>query len=446
MALIGLIRLAQRGQLPAAIAVWTPNAIYALAGMILLARLERPGDRDVLARVAGRLGWWWSRMRARWTRGNGEARRRIMIPRLRLLPGVIDTYVLTSFLFYFAVVLASFVMMAHAFIFFELLGDVMSRGITAEEVMTYHFFLTPKLIYDSAPWSVVVAVLVTFALLSKSNEVTAMKACGVSLYRLAAPVLAASAVISGGLFAFDHYYIPEANRIQDGILNEIKGRPAQRYLSGNWIVGADSKLYYYKYFDESRDLMLGVNVWELEPETFALRRHISAESARWEPSLDEWIFQNGWAREIDDVSVAKYATFGATTFPELSEPPSYFLKEVKQEQQLNFVELRDHIRDLQQSGFDTVRLRVQYYKKFSAPVFVLIVALLAVPFSFLSGTRGAIASIGASGFGIAIAYWASSRVFEGIGNLAQLPPELAAWAPDGIFTLAGLYLFTRMRS
>jgi LPS export ABC transporter permease LptG/LPS export ABC transporter permease LptF len=446
MGLISLIGLAKQERLPVVLAVWTPNVVFALAGIVLFARLERPGDRDWLEVLRAAAGHWWNRgrellHRAPVARGSGFAFR------FPLLPGLVDAYVLNTFLFYFLVLLASFVMMAHTFIFFELLSDIFSHGIAWNRVLTYHLFLTPKLIYDSAPMSVLVAVLVTFGILAKHNEITAMKACGVSLYRLAIPILLVSGMLSAGLFAFDHYYIPEANRIQDGILNEIKGRPVQTYLrpERKWIFGQGSRIYYYKYFDAAQNLMIGVNVYELAPETFRLRRHISAESARWAPSMNQWIFQNGWVRDFDGVAAVRYETYQATTFPDLSEPPGWFLKEVKQEKQLNFKELAGYIRELEQSGFDTVRLKVQFHKKFAVPVFALIMALISAPFAFLTGNKGALAPVGLS-FGIAIAYWAFSRLFEEIGNLDQLPPALAAWSPDVLFTFAGLYLFTRMRS
>ena len=81
------------------------------------------------------------------------------------------------------------------------------------------------------------------------------------------------------------------------------------------------------------------------------------------------------------------------TFPEMKEPPSYFLKEVKQDKQMNFQELDAYIRELQQSGFDTVRLQVQFHKKFAIPLFAVIMALISVPFAFIAANRGATAGI-----------------------------------------------------
>src|SRR2546429_7531621 len=107
------------------------------------------------------------------------------------------------------------------------MGDIVRNHIAMSRVFLYLFFLIPKLIYDTLPVSVLVAVLVTFGILTKNNEVTAFKACGVSMYRLALPVLVMSMVFSVGLFAFDHYYVWQANRQQDPIRNEFKGRPVQ---------------------------------------------------------------------------------------------------------------------------------------------------------------------------------------------------------------------------
>jgi LPS export ABC transporter permease LptG len=445
LAFISLIGLAQQRTLAPEIAVWTPNIAFLLAGAALLARLERPGGRDWIAAfrdVFGRLAGRVSRLAATPDQGVRETR-----GRLPILPQLIDTYVLSNFFYYFAMLLAAFVVMTQIYTFFELLSDIVKNRIALAKVFEYLAFLTPKLIYDTLPVSVLVGVLVTFGVLTKQNEVIAFRACGVSLHRLATPVLLTSAVLSGGLFAFDHYVVPGANLRQDALRNEIKNRPVQTYLRPDrkWIFSAGSRIYYYRHFDTSQNVMVDVSVYELDPQTFRLRRQISAERAQWQPSLKTWIFQNGWVRDLENSVGKSFTPYQATTFPELDEPPGYFLKEVKQDKQMNFLDLDRYIRDLQQSGFDTVRLQVQFHRKFSVPLFALIMAMISVPFGFLVGSRGAMAGIGVS-IVVAIAYWGVGQLFEQIGNVNQLPAPVAAWAPDAIFALAGTYLLLRMRS
>jgi lipopolysaccharide export LptBFGC system permease protein LptF len=269
------------------------------------------------------------------------------------------------------------------------------------------------------------------------------------VHRLSIPILTASLFLSGSLFAFDHYWVPEADRRQDALRAEIKGKPAQTYLRPDrkWISGLHDRVYYYKYFDQAEQVMVGVNVYEIDPARFRLKRHISAERARWEPALNAWIFQNGWSRDMEGNRVTRYDRFvgGTRTFSELEEPPDYFVREVKQSRQMNFQELEAYITQLQQSGFDTVPLQVQFHKKFSVPLFALIMAMVSIPFAFLAGNRGAMAGVGIS-FAIAIAYWSVQQIFEQVGDLSQLPAQVAAWSPDVIFSLAGLYLLARMRT
>jgi len=191
--------------------------------------------------------------------------------------------------------------------------------------------------------------------------------------------------------------------------------------------------------------MGGVSVFELDPHTFQLRRRISAERAHWGPRLDNWVFENGWVREVDGIQVTRFRRFDVETFSALEEQPGYFKKEVKQSSEMNYRELKWYIEDLRQSGFDVVKLSVQFHKKFSFPVFALIMALIAVPFAFTVGQRGALAGIAVS-IGIAIVYWITGSLLENMGNISELPPPLAAWSPDVLFGLAGVYLLLKVRT
>jgi LPS export ABC transporter permease LptG len=440
------INMAREQKAPVGLAVWGADLAFALGGLLLLARLDAPGDRDWTSWLR-HLG---ARLRSRYQAAalangaNGSGRR---TARLLFLFRLADQYVLESFLFYFLVLLASFVLLYHVFTFFELLSDLLDNRIPFSRFLTYVFYLTPQLVYTTAPIAVLVATLVAFGVFTKRNEITAFKACGISLYRLTLPVLVVALGMSGLLFAFDHYVLPEANRRQDAIRNEIKGRPVRTFLRPDrqWTFGRGPRIYYYNYYDPARAVLGGVNVYEFDPQRFQLVRHIAAERAEWQESLGAWIFEQGWRREIRSGRVTGFEAFTVTTFPQLDEPPSHFLIEVKQSQQMNFRELREYILDLTQRGFDTVRLRVQFHKKFSFPVFAFIMGLLAVPFAFLTGNRGALAGVAVS-LGVAIAYWSVNALFEQMGNVNQLPAALAAWSPDVIFTLAGSYFLLRLRT
>lgn len=450
-ALVSLIGLAREGRVSAGLAAWLPDAFFALLAAALLTGLERPGERDWLHWPRTHLAGLSRRLRALprppfpvpgiRRPGTGSAR-------LFFLPQIIDYYILSSFLFYFGVLLFTFVALTEVFNFFELLGDVFRNQIPIVDLFRYLFFLAPKLIYDAAPVSVLVATLVAFGILAKHNEIAALKACGVSLHRLSLPVLFAGLALSAALFAFDHYVATGANVIQERLRNRIKGRPVQTYLrpQSPWIFGRGPRIFYYRYLNESEGVLGGVSVYQFDSSRFRLARHIFAERARWEPALRTWVFQNGWVRDVGGSGELFRRFEGETaTFPELDEPPSWFIKEVKTYKQMTSEQLGAYITEMRQSGFNTIPLQVQYHKKFSTPLFALVMALLSVPFAFLTGARGALTGVGAS-LGIGVAYFALNYLFEQLGNAGQLPPHLAAWSPNALFALAGLYLMSRMRT
>ncbi len=448
LAFVSLLGLARQKTLPVPVALWLPNAAFFVAGLIFLARLEKPGDSDFLGDLRARVADLFRALKARVAGPDGSG---LAGWRLPLLPQLVDTYILSAFLTYLVLILSSFVSLVLVFNFFELISDMLRNNISLWKMFTYLFFLTPQLVYDLLPPSILVAALAAFGVMSRQNEITAFKACGVSLYRLAAPILVGSTLLSGGLFAFDFYYVANANRKQDALRDEIKGRATQTYLRPDrkWIMGYNSsRIFNYKYFDKSggESAMNEASVFELEPKTFRLQRQIYARMAHWSVQLKTWVFEDGWTCEYKGAFCNVYTPFQAATFRELTEPPEYFLKEALQDKQMNFLQLDRYIRDLRQSGFEgTVKLQVRLYRKFSVPLFGLMMAMIAIPFGFLVGNRGAMAGVGLS-IGIAVGYLGIGQLFEKLGDAGQLQPVMAAWGPDVVFALAGAYLLLRIRS
>ncbi len=201
-------------------------------------------------------------------------------------------------------------------------------------------------------------------------------------------------------------------------------------------------IFYYQFFDPDRNQFANISIFEFNPNSFQLSRRVYATDARWEPRLNRWIFEKGWERSFNGSEVTGFSTFDVRTYPEITEPPQYFKKESLQSFEMSFGELRRYIRDLSQSGFDTMRLRVALNHKLAYPVITLVMAILAVPFALSMGRRGSLAGI-AVAIGVAIAYWVAAGLFEAMGNVNTLPPLLAAWSPDLLFALAGGYLLLR---
>ena len=369
-------------------------------------------------------------------------------------PLILDEYVMGGFLRNFLLVLASMVALFLIFTFFELIGDIIRYRTPLVTVGDYLLNLIPFILYNVTPLCSLVAVLITFGTLNRTSEMTAMKATGISLYRVVTPALLVAAILSVSLFVFDEAYLPGANRRQQALLSTIKGKPAQTFLRPDrkWISGQSNsveanateptRIFYYQAFDPDKNVFANLTVFEFKPGTFTLTRRIFASSVRWDDKINSWIFENGWQRAFQGEAVSSYQNFSIETFPEIHELPGYFKKEDIPSQEMSYGELSNYIRDLRQSGFDTTRLRVQLNRKVAYPIITLVMAILAVPFSLSAGKRGSIAGIGAA-IGVAIGYWVVAAVFENLGNVNTLPAAMAAWSPDLLFGIAGAYLLLR---
>jgi LPS export ABC transporter permease LptF/LPS export ABC transporter permease LptG len=446
--------LARQGTIPIWAGIWAANIVTAGLGLFLFPRLERMPGSSRSAAVFARIAGW-----RIWKIFHRESRvvsptKNVSLPRWGFpakrkertgMPQLLDIYVLRSFFYYFVLMTVGFILLFEVFTFFDLLDDIARHRTGLFDVVTYFFYLSSYLFYQLAPLAALVAVLVTLGVMTKNNELVAFKAGGISLYRISLPLLLAGLLLAAGLIVLDDTYLPFANQRQDALRNQIKGRPAQTYYQPNrqWIFGENAKIYNYELFDPDHQLFGGLNVFELDPATFEIRRRVFAARAHWDTQQKTWILESGWVRDFDHGQVTLYEPFLANALKELDEPPSYFNREVRQSYQMTWWELKRYIGNLSQAGFDVARLSVQLQKKISFPLIAPIIILLAIPFSILVGTRGAVGGL-ALGVGIAITYWAASALTEALGAVGQLPPLMAGWAPDTIFGFLGLYFFLKM--
>jgi LPS export ABC transporter permease LptG/LPS export ABC transporter permease LptF len=443
------VSFARQGKIPAPLGAWLADVVFFLAGAFLLWRAEhRPFEitwlrwnalKDALRdgpRFLPRV------RRAEDIFRRAQSRRRVFSARF---PTLLDDYVLRDFALYLVMVLAAFLALFLIFTVFDLLGDILRNQVSPLIVGEYLLNVTPFYLYLILPLGILMAVLITFGLMQRSNEITAIKATGVSIYRIIVPLLVAAAFFAIGLFFFDQLYLPYTNQRQDALRSRIKGKPPQTYLNPGrkWIFGQHSNIYYYQFFDSDRDQFGNLSVFQFDPATFQLTRRLYASSAHWEERLQRWVCTQGWEREFEGPAMENYRTYDVAAFAAISEPPAYFKKEVKQSSEMDYEELRRYIHDLQQSGFDVVRLKVQLQKKLAYPIVAVVMAVLAIPFSLSAGRHGAVAGV-ATAVGIAILYWTVSGLFEAMGNISQLPPVLAAWSPDLIFGLIGGYLILKV--
>ncbi len=455
LSLIG-IALGRQNWIPTFLAVWSANILFAIGGLFLLWQMASGGQ--FLSAITG-FATRTQRAESSAPAKPGDSLLGALLARWRArpqrkvsrgaFPRILDEYVVVEFLNMFTLILVGFVLIMLVFTVFDLLSDILRNHIPFATVGAYLVNLTPLFLYEMAPLAVLIGVLVTFGVLNRNSEIIAMKATGISLYRLVVPIVAISAILAVSLFLFDEFYLPQANKRQDALRNVIKGKPAQTvtHPEQNWIFGQPGKgepgrIFYYRFFDPDRNQFANISVFEFDPSTFALTRRIFAEKAIWDPAASSWRFQNGWENDIQGDHTSDFHQFAQTSFSEIHEDPGYFKKESLQAQEMNFGQLDRYIADLRQSGFDTMKLRVALWQKLAYPLIAIVMAVLAIPFALSMGRRGSLTGI-AVAIGVALAYFVVNNTFGALGNVNYLPAALAAWASDILFGLVGGYLLLR---
>jgi LPS export ABC transporter permease LptF/LPS export ABC transporter permease LptG len=441
-----IIRLGEQagdtGLVSPAVSMWSANVVLGAIALFLLFLNHRQAAFDPLdpSHYTALLP-----LVRRATRSGLPPRpRRVVVvrmPRWSLpLPGLLDRYIARTFLGHLALVLTSFLALFILGDFINLFDEIQQNHVKGVIVVHFYKFATPRMLHLLLPAALLVATLTTFGVLSRRNEMTAVKAGGVSLYRATLPVLMIGLFASVLMFASSELVLPDTVRISNQDLNVIKGRPPQSNsaMDRRWLLGTDGRLYNYEFVTRGPGpeaiTLYGLSVYDLDVKAWSLHERLFARRAAWKDGLYE--LERGFRH-----------TFGAhPTFEPFQQrrtreidSPAYFKREEPQSDTLGYRALQRQIASLRSKGVDVVGLEVQLNKKFAYPMVAVVMTIIGIPFSFVVAKRGALYGIAAS-IVIAAVYWGALAVFEGLGNVAVLPPGLAAWTPDIVFGAAGLYL------
>jgi LPS export ABC transporter permease LptG len=292
--------------------------------------------------------------------------------------------------------------------------------------------------------------------MTKNSELIVMRACGISLYRAAAPLIGFALVASGLLFSLQEQALAHANREADRLNREIRRwPPATTALDRRWLVGRADNLYHYDLFNPSDSSFTRLYVYQIDQKAWTLRSMVEADTAKLEQRPDDlgavgphWIARNGWLRQFGALGRNGRPNVRYEPFEErelMLESPNYFKAESPDPDQMTYAQLRAYVTRLQASGADAMPSLVALQRKIAFPFVTLIMTLLAIPFAVTTGRRGALYGIGV-GIVMAITYWVLLSVFGALGAGGVLNPTLAAWAPNTVFGLTALFLILTVRT
>lgn len=363
------------------------------------------------------------------------------------LSQIIDSYMIRGILLFFFLTVLVCASLFVILTLFDLTDDIARNRVPWSNVVAYLWYLLPQIIVFILPICTLVAILVHFSILEKSRQIVAFKAGGVSQFRLAIPALLLAAIFSALNFYLQENVLPYCNQRQDSLRNIIKGRSKTARPERKWIMGKQNRIFNYQNFNGTSNTFSGLTIYEWEKENYRLIRRMVAQKASWTGG-DKWLLESGWERNYTGTS-SSYSPFaGDKLVLPLQEEPDYFRSEIfdpKESSKMSYTELEEHIDVMERSGYDVIDLKVSLYKKIAFPMATLVMALLAIPFSFSLGRKGALGGIMIS-LVLGVVYWATLGMFESAGNYGLLTPVLAAWAPNFLFGIGGLYFFLGMKT
>ncbi len=456
--LYGARAFAMGGRLDPGFAPWVPNIIMGAAGVVMLLWRTRSADSPVRLSLPVRFSRAKNPEEAAMAGASARSSRPVVVirvPHINLpLPRLLDLYVSREYLRVFLLGVCSLLGIFYISTFIDLADKLFRGAATTSTLLQYFYFQTPQFVYYVIPMGVLVATLVTIGVLTKNSELLVMRACGISLYRTALPLLFFAFLASAALYLMQERILAPANRQADSLNRLMRGYPPRTSaLDRRWVVGQGGEMYHFDFFDPLADRFSRLRVYHLDPKEWRLLAMTFAEDAVATEQRDDannWTARRGWRRDFTgegrrrrEVTQVRYTPFDerAVQF----DPPAYFKSDVPDAEMMDYGQLREYIAKLQASGSYVVPHLVALQRKVAFPFVTVIMTLLALPFAVTTGRRGALYGIGI-GIVLAIVYWIALSLFGALGAGGLLAPALAAWAPNILFGAAALYMNLTVRT
>ncbi len=443
--------------LPAWSAMWWPNFILGGLAIWLLLSRARSADQPFRLPLLGWLSKRLSRSNAATDSASPPASQSAARPAgfklpsvTALRPNLLDIYVAKRYLQILAMTIVCMLGLFYISTFIDLSDKWFKGQTTLAMLLEFLWWSTPQFLSYVIALAVLLSALVTIGLLTKNSELIVMRACGISLYRTAVPLVVFGALGSALLFGMEESVLATANQRAGRLNHIIRGGSPQTFdvLNRKWVVGHDGEVYHYQFYDPRRRELNGLSLFRFEPEARAFASRLYATKATWQPAPSggpsEWRLEQGWSRTFGSTTqITGFDRFDTKTVP--LEAPEYFVTEAPEPERMTFRQLRRYIDELRASGYNVLDHEVGLYRKVAFPFVTLVMTLIAVPFAVSTGRRGAMYGVGV-GIVLALVYWTMISVFAAFGAGGLMSPMLAAWAPNLLFGATAAVLVLTVRT
>ena len=440
--------MAIRGRMPAGLAVWTPNAILAVIGVILMRASVAgmpPAWVDLFWRLWAKIG---ERESGRVVKPLEERRRRRRLGRLvgpRASTFIIDRYLVRQYLIFLGIGTGVGLVLIAVVDLLQTLDRFLRSKPPFVTILEHFLYRMPGELYKGLPMIVLIATVFLFLSLTRQRELDALKAAGVSLYRASLPILLVAGAISVLAVVFQEVALPDINAKADEVDRvKIRGQ-LPRHLQRQtqiWYRSSDTRFFRMALLDPVGKSMEGLTVLEISPD-FRLVERVDARTAQWTP--EGWQLVDGVLRHMGPQNRVTSDPFAARLMP-MPENIDDFIQVQNAPDTMSFLELRAYVTKLRESGHRVNRYLVQLYSKVSFPLVHVIMALVAIPFALVSPRSGGRAMGIGVAIVIAVGYWIVHSVAIAFAQADLLPAALAAWTANIVFAGIGTALFLSART
>lgn len=331
--------------------------------------------------------------------------------------------------------------------FFEKIRRFIRYDVEFVTVAEYFALRTPAIFFQIAPLAILMATLMTLGVFSRNREITAMRSCGISLPRIAAPFFLFSAAVACVLFLFSATIIPYASAQADYVkTTKIEKKPSSPSVKSgrSWIQIGGRTLMNFDMVEPDGFTLHGISLYQLG-EDFRLLRMTEATGARF--TARGWVLLNGTHRHMLPDGVVRVETFEHTPLP-LSQTPEDFSTWLSTEtEEMTLADLRTYSNRLRKDGYNVARFLTDYHGRIAFPFVSIVMATVGIALSLRhSDVRGRGM---AKGIGLALAigflYWTAHSVAIALGHSGALAPVMAAWLTNILFLSLGSALFLQVR-
>lgn len=347
-------------------------------------------------------------------------------------------YIRKSFVHYFLFSLTAFSGTYLLIDFIEKIDNFIDKSVSVSICITYFMSSLPLYFVRVAPIAILMAAFMTIGSLSKTGEITAMRAGGLSLARISRPLITATLVIMIGTILIQEFVLPITARTMKDIWNiQIKGQKGPQsirdkvwYRSGNQMIYIDQAL--------PRDgLLRNVTIFDLDSK-FNIEKRVDAKQAEFKEGT--WQFSDSIERHFkpETGELSHRSTSKNTVIP-FTKTPDDFKHVEATLGELTFLDLNRQIRQLQSEGYNAIRHQVDMHTHISAPFSCIVMVMLGIPFALHRGRSAGLASGIVISVLIGVTYFILNSVSTVFGYSGILSPLVATWAGNIIFTLIGIW-------